>query len=57
MSDQHLDPAANTQQFRAYADRVESESRQPKRRSAALPILAVVLLIALVGVGAYLLLK
>ncbi|MEV0582035.1 hypothetical protein [Nonomuraea sp. NPDC050310] len=58
MSDQHIDPAGNTQQFRAFAHRVENEAaQQPKRRSPLLPILAVVLFIAIVAVGAYLLLK
>ncbi|MFI6477104.1 hypothetical protein ACIBH1_04180 [Nonomuraea sp. NPDC050663] len=57
MSDQHLDPAGNTQQFRAYANRVDNEATQPKKRSMALPIIAVVLAIAIVGVVAYLLLR
>ncbi|GAA2379575.1 flagellar basal body-associated FliL family protein [Nonomuraea africana] len=56
MSDQHIDPAGNTQQFRAFAERSEQESAAPPKRSAALPIIAVVLAIAIVGVVAYLLL-
>ncbi|GAA4061884.1 hypothetical protein [Nonomuraea soli] len=57
MSDQHLDPAGNTQQFRAYANRVDNEATQPKQRSMVLPVIAVVLAIAIVGVVAYLLLR
>ncbi|GAA3471351.1 MULTISPECIES: hypothetical protein [Nonomuraea] len=56
MSDQHIDPAGNTQQFRAFAQRSENESAAAPKRSAALPIIAVVLAIAIVGVVAYLLL-
>ncbi|MFE3453439.1 hypothetical protein ACFXJ8_31385 [Nonomuraea sp. NPDC059194] len=56
MSDQHIDPAGNTQQFRAFAQRAEQESAAAPKRSAALPIIAVVLAVAIVGVIAYLLL-
>ncbi|WP_206184852.1 hypothetical protein [Thermoactinospora rubra] len=57
MSDQHLDPAGNTQQFRAYAKRVENEASQEPKRSPVLPIVAVVLAVAIIGVVAYLLLR
>lgn len=56
MSDQHIDPAGNTQQFRAFAERSEQELA-PKKKSAALPIIAIVLGIAIIAVVAYLLLK
>ncbi|MEU6997169.1 hypothetical protein [Nonomuraea sp. NPDC046570] len=55
MSDQHIDPAGNTQQFRAFAQGSEQEAAAPKR-SAALPIIAVVLGVAIIAVVAYLLL-
>ncbi|WP_327087233.1 hypothetical protein OIE66_33625 [Nonomuraea sp. NBC_01738] len=55
MSDQHPDPAGNTQQFRAFAQQNEQEVTQ--KRSPVLPIIAVVLAIAIIGVLAYLLLK
>lgn len=56
MSDQHIDPAGNTQQFRAFAQQSEQEIA-PKKRSAVLPVIAIVLGIAIIGVVAYLLLK
>ncbi|MFD1931803.1 hypothetical protein ACFSKW_09955 [Nonomuraea mangrovi] len=56
MSDQHIDPSGNTQQFRAFAERSEKESAAAPKRSAALPIIAVVLAVAIVGVIAYMLL-
>ncbi|MEU8250850.1 hypothetical protein [Nonomuraea sp. NPDC048916] len=56
MSDQHIDPAGNTQQFRAFAQRSEQEAATPKK-SPLLPIIAVVLAIAIVAVGVFLLLR
>lgn len=55
MSDQHLDPAGSTQQFRAFAQQNEQETK-PKR-SPVLPIIAIVLALAIIGVVAYLVLK
>jgi hypothetical protein len=55
MSDQHIDPAGNTQQFRAFAQ--GSEPQAAPRRSKALPVIAVVLAIAIVAVAAFLLLR
>ncbi|MFI6501744.1 hypothetical protein [Nonomuraea typhae] len=55
MSDQHIDPAGNTQQFRAFAQQNEHEAK-PKR-SAALPIIAGVVVLAIIAVVAYLLLR
>ncbi|MFI7616535.1 hypothetical protein ACIBP6_35450 [Nonomuraea terrae] len=58
MSDQHIDPAGNTQAFRAFANAREQESAAAKpKKSPLLPILAVVLGIAIVGVVAFLLLQ
>jgi len=56
MSDQHIDPAGNTQQFRAFAQGSEQETAATSKRSAALPIIATVLGIAIIAVVAYLLL-
>jgi hypothetical protein len=56
MSDQHIDPAGNTQQFRAFAQRSEQESKVVKK-SPVLPIIAVVVVIAVIGVAAFLLLR
>ncbi|GGO69397.1 hypothetical protein [Nonomuraea cavernae] len=57
MSDQHIDPAGNTQQFRAFAQQSEQEEAATPKRSPLLPIIAVVLAIAIVGVGVFLLLR
>ncbi|WP_214321094.1 hypothetical protein [Nonomuraea sediminis] len=58
MSDQHIDPAGNTQQFRAFAQRSEQEiSSNHRKKSPLLPIIAVVVVIAVIGVAAFLLLK
>ncbi|GAA3574040.1 hypothetical protein GCM10022419_063860 [Nonomuraea rosea] len=59
MSDQHIDPAGNTQAFRAFANAREQEAAaaaKPKK-SPLLPIIAVVLAIVIIGVAAFLLLK
>ncbi|MCK2221005.1 hypothetical protein MF672_045460 [Actinomadura sp. ATCC 31491] len=59
MSDQHIDPAGNTQAFRAFAQAREEEAAaaaKPKK-SPLLPIIAVVLGIAIIGVVAFLLLR
>ncbi|MEU4571722.1 hypothetical protein ACBI99_11070 [Nonomuraea sp. ATR24] len=56
MSDQHIDPAGNTQQFRAFAQRSEQESKTVKK-SPVLPIVAVVVVVAAIGVAAFLLLR
>ncbi|MDA0638881.1 hypothetical protein ACQEUU_09600 [Nonomuraea sp. CA-218870] len=57
MSDQHIDPAGNTQQFRAFAQRSEQESAATAKKSPVLPIIAVVLAVAIIGVAAFLLLR
>ncbi|MFI6596061.1 hypothetical protein ACIBHX_07425 [Nonomuraea sp. NPDC050536] len=57
MSDQHIDPAGNTQQFRAFAQRSEQETSSHRKKSPLLPIIAVVVVIAVIGVAAFLLLK
>ncbi|MFC4011409.1 hypothetical protein ACFOY2_29560 [Nonomuraea purpurea] len=59
MSDQHIDPAGNTQAFRAFANAREQEQQQAAKpkKSPLLPIIAVVLAIAIVGVAAFLLLQ
>ncbi|GAA0840035.1 hypothetical protein [Streptosporangium amethystogenes] len=58
MSDpQQIDPAGNTQAFRAFAQRKDPEAA-PEKRSLALPITAavVVAVLVIVVVAAYLLL-
>ncbi|MEU0566625.1 hypothetical protein ABZ297_14700 [Nonomuraea sp. NPDC005983] len=57
MSDQHIDPAGNTQQFKAFAQRSEQEAAAAPKKSPLLPIIAVVIVIAVIGVGAFLLLR
>ncbi|MEZ7132528.1 hypothetical protein ACBR40_44960 [Nonomuraea sp. AD125B] len=56
MSDQHIDPAGNTQAFRAFANAREQESATPKK-SPLLPIIAVVAAIVIIGVAAFLFLR
>jgi hypothetical protein len=57
MSDPQLDPAGNTQAFRAFAHERDAESVKPQASRMPLWIaLAVVLLIA-IAVGAFLLVK
>ncbi|MFI7441436.1 hypothetical protein [Nonomuraea indica] len=55
MSEQHIDPAGNTQAFRAFAQRAEQEPA-PKK-SPLIPIIAVVAAIVVIGVAAFLLLR
>lgn len=58
MSDpQQIDPASNTQAFRAFAQRKDPEAA-PEKRSLVLPITAtvVVAVLVIVAVAAYLLL-
>ncbi|MEO3790645.1 hypothetical protein ABGB14_10555 [Nonomuraea sp. B10E15] len=57
MSDQHIDPAGNTQQFRAFAQRREQEASVPPKKSPIVPIIAVVVAVVIVGVVAFLLLQ
>ncbi|MEV0234540.1 MULTISPECIES: hypothetical protein [Nonomuraea] len=57
MSDQHIDPAGNTQQFKAFAQRREQEAAVPPKKSPLVPIIAVVAVIVILGVAAFLLLK
>ncbi|MFI6292886.1 hypothetical protein ACIBEJ_14960 [Nonomuraea sp. NPDC050790] len=55
MSDQHPDPAGSTQQFRAFAQQNEQDGA--RKRSAALPIIAGVVVLAIIAVAVYLVLK
>ncbi|MGI5283657.1 hypothetical protein ACQEVF_10025 [Nonomuraea polychroma] len=57
MSDQHIDPAGNTQAFRAFAQAREQEASAKPKKSPLLPIIAVVAAIVIVGVAAFLLLQ
>ncbi|MFG1703690.1 hypothetical protein ACFLIM_10890 [Nonomuraea sp. M3C6] len=57
MSDQHIDPAGNTQQFRAFANAREQEAAAKPKKSPLVPIIAVVVVIAIIGVAAFLLLQ
>ncbi|MER7364795.1 hypothetical protein ACI2LC_14835 [Nonomuraea wenchangensis] len=57
MSDQHIDPAGNTQAFRAFANAREQESEATPKKSPLLPIIAVVAAIVIIGVAAFLLLR
>lgn len=57
MSDQHIDPAGNTQQFRAFAQRREQEAEAAPKKSPVLPIVAVAVVIVIIGVAAFLLLR
>ncbi|HEX4817495.1 MAG TPA: hypothetical protein VFV66_32540 [Nonomuraea sp.] len=57
MSDQHIDPAGNTQAFRAFAHAREEEAAAKPKKSPLLPILAVVVVVAVIGVAAFLLLR
>ncbi|MBT2224831.1 MULTISPECIES: hypothetical protein [unclassified Nonomuraea] len=56
MSDQHIDPAGNTQQFRAFAQRSEQEAA-PSKKSPLLPIIAVIAVVVIIGVAAFLILR
>ncbi|MET8332221.1 hypothetical protein ABZV14_14745 [Streptosporangium canum] len=55
MSDPQIDPAGNTQQFRAFAQRKEPEAA-PQKRSPAVPIAVVVAVLVVVAIAAYLIL-
>ena len=55
MSDPQIDPAGNTQAFRAFAQGKEAEAA-PQKRSLTLPIVAVVAVLVIVVIAAYLLL-
>jgi uncharacterized membrane protein YvbJ len=57
MSDQHIDPAGNTQQFRAFAQAREQEAQAAPKKSPVLPIVAVAVVIVIIGVAAFLLLR
>ncbi|NUR86281.1 MAG: hypothetical protein HOY71_19540 [Nonomuraea sp.] len=58
MSDQHIDPAGNTQQFKAFAQRSEQQDLSTHRKkSPVIPIVAIVAVIVVVAVAAFLLLK
>ncbi|MBB5134908.1 flagellar basal body-associated protein FliL [Thermocatellispora tengchongensis] len=56
MSEHQIDPAGNTQQFKAFAQQNEQAAAEQKR-SYALPITIAVVLVAIVAVAAYLLLR
>jgi hypothetical protein len=53
MSEPHIDPAGNTQQFRAFAQRSEPEAA-PEKRSPVLLITAVLAVVVIAAVAAYL---
>ncbi|MED7927192.1 hypothetical protein SMD20_23245 [Nonomuraea sp. LP-02] len=57
MSDQHIDPAGNTQAFRAFANAREQEAETTPKKSPLLPIIAVVAAIVIIGVAAFLFLR
>ncbi|WP_169789102.1 hypothetical protein [Nonomuraea candida] len=58
MSDQqHIDPAGNTQAFRAFANAREQENTAPPKKSPLVPVIAVVVALVIVGVAAFLLLQ
>ncbi|NUP00088.1 MAG: hypothetical protein HOV96_20915 [Nonomuraea sp.] len=57
MSDQHIDPAGNTQQFRAFAQAREQEAQATPKKSPVLPIVIVAVVIVIIGVAAFLLLR
>lgn len=57
MSEPHIDPAGNTQQFRAFAQKREQEAAAGEERSYVVPIIAAVVLLAIIAVGAFLLLS
>ncbi|WP_193318198.1 hypothetical protein [Nonomuraea phyllanthi] len=58
MSDQqHIDPAGNTQQFKAFAQRREQEASAKPKKSPLVPAIAIVVAVVIVGVAAFLLLR
>ncbi|GGL05441.1 hypothetical protein Sme01_63620 [Sphaerisporangium melleum] len=56
MSEPHIDPAGNTQQFKAFAQRQEPEAAAPER-SRMIPIIAVVAAVIVVAVVVFLLVR
>ncbi|GAA3125150.1 hypothetical protein GCM10010466_14990 [Planomonospora alba] len=57
MSDPQIDPAGNTQQFRAFAQRKDPEETAQEKRSPVVPIVVAVLAVLIVAaVAAYLIL-
>ncbi|MEV7005815.1 hypothetical protein [Streptosporangium sp. NPDC051022] len=55
MSDPQIDPAGNTQQFRAFAQGKEPEAA-PGRRSMTVPIVVALAVVVVIAVVAYLVL-
>ncbi|MCG5216190.1 hypothetical protein [Streptosporangium sp. KLBMP 9127] len=56
MSDPQIDPAGNTQQFRAFAQNNEQETAK-QRTSYVIPITIAVVAVVIIAVGAFLLLS
>lgn len=56
MSEPQIDPAGNTQQFKAFAQRDEPEPVAPKR-SYLIPVIAAVAAVIVVAVVVFLLLR
>ncbi|GII91125.1 hypothetical protein [Sinosporangium siamense] len=56
MSEQQIDPAGNTQAFRAFAQRDEQEAA-PQKKSYTLPIVGVVLGVVILALAVYLLVR
>ncbi|WP_248963482.1 hypothetical protein [Sphaerisporangium perillae] len=56
MSEPQIDPAGNTQQFKAFAQRQEPEAAAPQR-SRLIPIIAVVAAVIVVAVVVFLLVR
>ncbi|MDP9862597.1 MULTISPECIES: hypothetical protein [Streptosporangium] len=55
MSEPQIDPAGNTQQFRAFAQRSEPEAA-PQKRSLAVPVAVAVAVLVIAAIAAYLIL-
>ncbi|MCW2883043.1 MAG: hypothetical protein JWQ95_7143 [Sphaerisporangium sp.] len=56
MSEPQIDPAGNTQQFKAFAQRQEPEAAAPKR-SYLVPAIAVAAVVIVIAVVVFLLLR
>ncbi|WP_165634778.1 hypothetical protein [Thermostaphylospora chromogena] len=57
MSEPHIDPAGNTQQFRAFAQRHDQETAaQQRERSYVVPIIVAVVLVAIAAAVTFVLL-
>jgi hypothetical protein len=56
MSEPQIDPAGNTQQFKAFAQRQEPEAAAPQR-SYLVPVIAVVAVVIVIAVVVYLLVR